>query len=199
MNVRPSSAPRLLTASAIALLPPVTLVLGTAVAVAVPPACAAAERRSPPSDTVQPSSNAATNVLFRTQGVLESGDLVVFQDGSLYDEYIYQGREGQQLTILLESQDFVPYLIIMNHTGDILAQSEDITTRHTDTTIAVTLPADGPYSVIVNGFTRYSRGHYTLTVSGRSPGADPADVPATVDGIDPEAPSPQVPPLDVTP
>ncbi|MEB3357318.1 MAG: hypothetical protein VKK04_11380 [Synechococcales bacterium] len=187
MNARLSSAPSLLAASAIALFPPAALSMGTAAGSAAPAARPVAERRSQasPADAAPPSSPVAASVIFRAEGVLEAGDPMVFQDGSLYDEYIYQGRAGQQITILLESQDFTPYLIVINHTGDILAQSENITPQHTDTVIALTLPADGPYSVIVNGLTRYSRGHYTLTVSGRSPAPNPDHSPASSDETQP--------------
>lgn len=114
------------------------------------------------------SSRTAPTVLSElvldTNGALETGDLVTFQDGSLYDEYSIEGEEGQSLLITLESDEFDPYLVLLNHTGTILAVNDDVTPENTDSSLFFTLPDDDEYWVVASSFKRNSRGQYRLTI-----------------------------------
>ncbi|NET49622.1 MAG: hypothetical protein F6K09_13060 [Merismopedia sp. SIO2A8] len=111
---------------------------------------------------VDPSS--LSEILLQADGTLETGDFVTFQDGSLYDEYLIEGRGGQSILITLESNDFDPYLILLNHRGDILAINDDITPENTDSSLLVTFPEDDMYWVVASGFKQSSRGQYRLTI-----------------------------------
>ncbi len=103
-------------------------------------------------------------MILEANGTLEAGDRIAYQDGSLYDEYEIDGREGQQVNIRLESDEFDPYLIVLDPNGDILAQNDDISADNYNAAIDVVLPMDGTYRIITNGFDRHSRGDYRLTV-----------------------------------
>ncbi|MEL6222390.1 MAG: hypothetical protein AAFR31_07095 [Cyanobacteria bacterium J06627_8] len=110
------------------------------------------------------SSPPISTVLLETDGVLEPGDRIIYQDGSLYDEYEINGLQEQQIRIRLESLDFDPYLVLLHPNGDILAQNDDIAVDNVNSFLDYRLPVDGTYRVVANGFDRHSRGHYRLTV-----------------------------------
>ncbi|MGJ3254246.1 MAG: hypothetical protein ACFE0J_24400 [Elainellaceae cyanobacterium] len=123
---------------------------------------------NPEEHPVQPSPTSSdeteTELILNTDGVLESGDSVIYQDGSLYDEYPFEGVTGQQVFIVLESTEFDPYLILISPLGDILAQNDDVSHDDLNSELSLTLPHTGTYSVIANGINRSSRGRYRLTI-----------------------------------
>ncbi|MEB3213511.1 MAG: hypothetical protein VKL39_19335 [Leptolyngbyaceae bacterium] len=119
---------------------------------------------NPLEDEPRPSLPPESTLLLERDGVLELGDRVAYQDGSLYDEYEIDGQQGQQIRIQLESLDFDPYLVLMHPNGDILAQNDDIAVDNLNALLDYQLPVDGTYRVVANGFDRHSRGHYRLTV-----------------------------------
>ncbi|MGK7872607.1 MAG: CAP domain-containing protein [Xenococcaceae cyanobacterium] len=150
----------------------------------------------PDSDNTVNSSQPSTNIessassgpseitaapLLLEQGVLEEGDSVIPNDGSLYDSYTLQGRACQSLTIAVESQDFDTYLAIQDPRGIIIAQHDDIdiNKKNTNSTLTITLPSDGVYNLIVNAYDPKGRGQYTLTVRQEyiQPQADGTDPP----------------------
>lgn len=132
------------------------------------------EPRSAPPPT-NPGSDA---LVLRAQGILENGDLIAFQDGSLYDEYPIEGTSGERLTIRLESSEFDPYLMVIGPGGDIVARHDDISPHNSNASLDIVLPASGVYRVIANGYSRYSRGRYTLSVHRtHSPNLAPSVLP----------------------
>ncbi|MGK7888103.1 MAG: hypothetical protein AB4042_02135 [Leptolyngbyaceae cyanobacterium] len=102
--------------------------------------------------------------LLQIQGSLETGDRITFQDGSLYDEYTLDGRAGQLLLITLESSEFDSYLILLNDSGNIIGQNDDVTPDNTNSSLMITLPDTDIYIVVASGFQQSSRGQYLLTV-----------------------------------
>ncbi|NEQ96189.1 MAG: hypothetical protein F6K30_05625 [Cyanothece sp. SIO2G6] len=105
-----------------------------------------------------------SEMLFQAQGSLELGDRTTFQDGSLYDEYALDGQAGQLLLITLESREFDAYLILLNDSGDIIAQNDDVAPDNTNSTLVITLPDNDIYIVVASGFKQSSRGQYLLTI-----------------------------------
>ncbi|MGJ3248591.1 MAG: hypothetical protein ACFE0I_21235 [Elainellaceae cyanobacterium] len=122
------------------------------------------ERQHPVRPSPISSDEAETELILNTDGVLESGDSVIYQDGSLYDEYPFEGVTGQHVFIVLESTEFDPYLIVISPLGDILAQNDDVSHDDLNSELSLTLPHTGTYSVIANGINRNSRGRYRLTI-----------------------------------
>jgi hypothetical protein len=108
---------------------------------------------------------AQDTLLLQEAGVLEDGDNVLQSDGSLYDEYIFEGEEGQAVSISLTSEEFDTYLAIITPDGQVLGENDDVAPGSTDSALDVTLPLSGPYLVIANGFDSSSRGAYTLEVN----------------------------------
>lgn len=141
------------------------------------------------SEPGSPVPARATHLLLEAEGVLEAGDRIAYQDGSLYDEYAIEGTAGLQVLITLESTEFDPFLVVLDAQGNILAQNDDVIPGDRNSALDVVLPDDGTYWVLANGLDRFSRGHYILRVStpqqrddGRSP--QPAAPPPESNGGD---------------
>ncbi len=113
-----------------------------------------------PDATLQESSDFILNV----QGELKDGDPVLASDGSLYHEYTFDGTQGQEVTISLESNEFDTYLAIFTPDNKLLEEHDDISPTNTNSLITVTLPTDGAYRIIVNSYDDQGRGRYQLTV-----------------------------------
>lgn len=123
-------------------------------------------------DSDEPDHPIFGHLMLQTQGILEDGDEVAFQDGSLYDEYPIEGASGQHLRIHLESSEFDPYLILIGPNGNILARHDDISRDNLNATLDILLPDNGTYRVIVNGYSHYSQGRYTLSIHTTAPAGD---------------------------
>jgi hypothetical protein len=102
--------------------------------------------------------------LLQVEGVLAEGSLVLPQDGSLYNEHTFEGRAGQSVAIDLESDEFDTFLILLDPEEQVVEQHDDVSQGNLNSTLNVTLPVDGTYTVIANGFDSSSRGRYRLTV-----------------------------------
>ena len=110
----------------------------------------------------------SSKILFQIEGALEEGDQI-FEDGSLYDEHLFQGKAGETISITLESLHFNTYLILLNENGEALAQNDDIDSaiisRTRNSWITLKLPADGQYRIFVNTFHNWEKGDYRLTIA----------------------------------
>lgn len=104
------------------------------------------------------------SLVFQEQGVLTNGDFIIPADGSLFDEYVFEGSAGQTVTITVESTDFDTYLAIFTSDGIFVGENDDIDRSNKNSSLTVTLPKNGGYGVLVNGTDPNSRGRYTLRV-----------------------------------
>jgi hypothetical protein len=114
-----------------------------------------------------PSQQTTTggSLLLQEQGVLASGDSVLPSDNSLYDQYTFQGTAGQSVTVTVESSDFDTYVAVFSPDGKLLGENDDINQSSKNSGLTVTLPSNGTYRVIINGYDNKSRGRYALSVS----------------------------------
>lgn len=101
--------------------------------------------------------------LLEVNGVLEPGDPTL-SDGSLYDDYTFEGRAGQSVTITLESNDFNTYLLLLNAQDQKIGESGNRSGGNLNSSLTINLPSDGIYRVIANAFDADGRGQYTLKV-----------------------------------
>ncbi|MBE9110184.1 trypsin-like peptidase domain-containing protein [Nodosilinea sp. LEGE 07298] len=104
-----------------------------------------------------------SGVGLRQQGVLGPSDRTL-QDGSYYQEFTFRGRAGQNVLIRLESPDFDTYLILVDDARNRVGENDDANPDTTNSQLAVQLPRDGTYSVLVNSYQQGERGRYLLTV-----------------------------------
>ncbi|MBE9165024.1 MULTISPECIES: PPC domain-containing protein [Microcoleaceae] len=122
------------------------------------------------SPTVEPSpspAGGASKVILEQKGELSPAKSSVLpSDSSLYDEYTFEGNQGQKVVISVESSEFDTYLAIFNSKGELLAENDDVTQQNSNSELTVTLSASGRYRVIVNAYDAppKGRGKYSLTV-----------------------------------
>jgi hypothetical protein len=98
------------------------------------------------------------------QGMLEDGDQVYEQDGSLYDVHQFSGEAGQVITITVESDEFDTFLAVFDEDDLIIAQNDDISDENTNSSVQITLPHSGAYRIFVNGYDESDLGRYTIQV-----------------------------------
>ncbi|HBK21904.1 MAG TPA: peptidase, partial [Planktothrix sp. UBA10369] len=111
-----------------------------------------------------PSPEPPTPLLLEKQGELKEGDTVLASDQSLYDEYTFEGKEGQQITISLESSAFDTYVALFNSDNELLQEHDDISQTNSNSEITITLPKTGTYRVIVNAYDSKGKGKYLLKI-----------------------------------
>jgi hypothetical protein len=119
------------------------------------------------------SAAVASPAMLEAQGVLASGDAVL-DDGSLYDQYTFLGISGQPVIIYLESQEFDPYLILLDPDRRRISENDDISRSNRNSRLVVTLPRTGIYTVVANSYEAGTRGPYTLTINSQSASSTPA-------------------------
>jgi len=101
--------------------------------------------------------------ILQEQGRLGPGDRTL-SDGSYFQEFPFQGRAGQRVVITLSSPDFDTYLLLVDEAQDIVAENDDANRNTTNSELAVTLPRDGIYTVVVNAYDSRGQGQFFLTV-----------------------------------
>ncbi|MCU0566546.1 MAG: trypsin-like peptidase domain-containing protein [Oculatellaceae cyanobacterium Prado106] len=116
----------------------------------------------------RPSPNAGGNRLgslpIETNGNLGRNSQVLQSDGSLFDEFSFQGNAGQRVTISLSSDDFDTYLILLDPDGRKIGENDDATQDTLNSALTVTLPKSGTYRVIANTYDSSGRGQYRLSI-----------------------------------
>jgi len=101
--------------------------------------------------------------LLARQGELNQGSKK-YEDGSLYNEYLFEGQSGQLITIRLTSDEFDTFLALFDNSGtNVLSQNDDAD-GESNSRITITLPYSGVYRIFVNGYGESDLGNYTLTI-----------------------------------
>ncbi|MGD1897432.1 MAG: PPC domain-containing protein [Phormidesmis sp.] len=107
---------------------------------------------------------AEANTLVDEEGELLSGDAVL-DDGSLYDQYTFTGNDGQYVTISLESDDFDPYLILLDPNGQRISENDDVSRVNRNSRLIVALPATGMYTAVANSYESGKNGEYEIKIA----------------------------------
>lgn len=127
----------------------------------------------PPSTqtpTVKPTPSPAgrsSKIILDQKGELTTAKSSVQpSDGSLYDEYSFEGTQGQKVVVTLESSEFDTYLAIVNPQGELLAENDDVTQQNSNSELTLTLSASGRYRVVVNAYDPppKGKGKYSLII-----------------------------------
>ncbi|PZO50434.1 MAG: hypothetical protein DCF15_15880 [Phormidesmis priestleyi] len=130
------------------------------------------------------ASPAKAESLLQVRGTLNAEDLVL-EDGSWYDRYVFSGNSGQRVTIVLESQDFDPYLILLDANGKRISENDDTSRSDRNARLSIELPATGTYTVVANSYEPGKTGGYTLKIERDtllSPEVSAAAIAAASDG-----------------
>ncbi len=112
--------------------------------------------------TTEPTET--SELILDVEGELVDGDPVLESDSSLYDEYTFDGEEGQSVTVTLDSSDFDTYLAVFTPDDKLLEEHDDVSQTDSNSEISVTLPMTGTYRVIVNSYDAKGRGMYNLKI-----------------------------------
>jgi len=107
---------------------------------------------------------AANSFILWKEAALDQNSPVLESDGSSYQTYEFQGQAGQSISIELTSGAFDTYLILLNSSGEKIAENNDLSNQSSNSSLTLTLPDTGTYRVIVNAKDRSGRGSYLLTV-----------------------------------
>jgi hypothetical protein len=137
-----------------------------------------------PTVTFAPRTTSVTTVCAQNQpiafgqtinGTLANGDCLnpVENDGSLVDEYTFNGTAGQQIAVSMSSTQFDTVLYLLRPDGTVLEANDDInpntnppnTNSRVPVTGFITLPTSGVYSILANSFAPESRGAYSVTLT----------------------------------
>lgn len=106
---------------------------------------------------------AKADTLLDESGELLSGDAIL-DDGSLYDQYTFDGDSGQYVTISLESDEFDPYLILLDPNGERISENDDINRANRNSRLVVNLPSSGLYTAVANSYESGNSGEYDIKV-----------------------------------
>jgi hypothetical protein len=102
-------------------------------------------------------------------GRLETGDGTL-RSGEYRDEYTFDGRRGQQVTVDLRSSQFDPYLIIIDP-SDKHHENDDYEGANNRSLVSLELPTDGRYRVMVTSYRKEETGAYDLRIDMGGGGA----------------------------
>ncbi|MCC3412164.1 MULTISPECIES: pre-peptidase C-terminal domain-containing protein [unclassified Microcoleus] len=120
--------------------------------------------------TVQPSPSPdgrSSKIILEQKGELTtSKSSVLPSDSSLYDEYTFEGTQGQKVVVNVESSEFDTYLAVLNSQGELLGENDDVTQQNSNSELTVTLSASGRYRVVVNAYDPppKGKGKYSLII-----------------------------------
>lgn len=98
----------------------------------------------------------------QNSGTLNAGELAL-TDGSAYDRYYFEGRQGQSVSIDMASADFDAYLVLLDSEQNQIAQNDDISASNSNARITTVLPSDGIYMIWANGYDANALGQYSIT------------------------------------
>ncbi|MGA7932533.1 MAG: trypsin-like peptidase domain-containing protein [Kovacikia sp.] len=100
--------------------------------------------------------------------LLRSGELAAgnrkFKDGSLYQDYNFQGQANQTIKVATYSPDFAPYLLLVNANGKVIAESRGSAHDRDSAVLRLKLPQTGSYKVVVVTLKPGQVGKYSLMV-----------------------------------
>ena len=99
-------------------------------------------------------------------GKLEQGDLVLEDDGSLYDEYKFKVGEGMNIQVTMESTDFDTHLLLVDAANEKVGEDDDGGggPNGTDSKLVMVAPKSGEYRVFANSHEAGSTGTYKRSI-----------------------------------
>ena len=103
-------------------------------------------------------------ILLQAESQLNPNGPRLQSDGSLYQEHSFEGMAGQTVTIIMESTEFDPFLILLDPNGNDVSQNDDMSATIVDAAITVELPMTGTYTIVANAYDGSGSGRYQITV-----------------------------------
>lgn len=118
---------------------------------------------------VEKNSTKSMEIDSSIQERLSEGDAIIEDDNSLYDSYEISLIAGETYQLTLESSDFDTYLLLLDDSGQIIEENDDIALDEvsgfsiTNSELIVQPTVSGNYRIWANGYDADSRGNYKLS------------------------------------
>ena len=90
-------------------------------------------------------------------------------DGSRYDEWSFAGTAGQTMTITMSSTSFDTLLMLLDPSGNPVAQNDDASTSGTDSRLTFTLDSSGTWTIVANSLVANGLGSYVISADPGCP------------------------------
>lgn len=102
-----------------------------------------------------------------SEGILTAQNVCsdIAQENIFCQKYAIAGRQGQKLTIEMNSKEIDPQLVLLKPDGSQLEINSDIAPNNSNAIISVNLPRDGTYTVIARTTFAGESGRYTIRAS----------------------------------
>ncbi|MCS6796929.1 MAG: hypothetical protein NZ898_00080 [Myxococcota bacterium] len=111
----------------------------------------------------------AEPVRIETEGTLATGDAVLQQDGSYYDEYRFRAEAGWTITAVMRSQAFDAYLHLLHDGKQVTSNDDDPSVGRTDAKITHVAAESGEYVVLANSYEGQATGPYRISITALPP------------------------------
>ena len=85
-----------------------------------------------------------------------------FEDELYCEKYFFSGKKGQTIIIEMSSEDFDPYLLLLEKDNSELAFNDDNSIYSWNAQITITLPQDGKYFALARNSEAGTSGKYTI-------------------------------------
>jgi tetratricopeptide (TPR) repeat protein len=102
------------------------------------------------------------------RGKLDSNSYTLPDDGSYYNIHTFEGVAGESIFIELTSEEFDPYLVLLDWEGNTIAENDDWG-EEKKARIVITLNHTSSYQILVNSYGSGELGNYTLSWGDASP------------------------------
>lgn len=119
-----------------------------------------------PAEPITLNSRPITGNISRESNILSS-------DNSFYNIHSFEGRQGQRVEIEMSSQQFVPYLFLLNPDSEVLTQTDTAPTNNRTIRLSAVLPRNGTYLILANTSTQGETGSYSIRASAGGNTASP--------------------------
>lgn len=86
------------------------------------------------------------------------------RSGTRYHEYTFEGESGKTISIMMESEDFDPYLYLAGPDGELVATNDDLPNGDYNSAINIPLTQTGTYRIQATAYSPDDRGRYRLVV-----------------------------------
>lgn len=113
---------------------------------------------------------ATVPIAHATAGALGQGDEQL-ASGEYFDRVTFSGNAGDEVLLEVSSTDFDPYLIVLDPTGNPVAQQDDSALAGTNVNLTFVLPVSGTYTLVITSAMPGETGGYRVSLSAPGQGA----------------------------
>jgi hypothetical protein len=96
----------------------------------------------------------------------------LFDDGTYYDVYTFQGSAGQSIRVDMTSTDLDTYLLLRDPSGATVAEDDD-GGEGTNSRLFFTLTATGTWTILANNYDSGDTGNYNIAIACGTGGQQP--------------------------